>query len=403
MVDLERLDRIKKLMDKVKEIAASDENKQRVALWQQVPKTGRDQWRGEPRHDRYYNGHRVPLGVDLQNTFWCNLLNFSLVDYFNDPDVFLEKYLEIVISRYNFFKDDIFVSPSVRMWMGSGYEASLFGLRVKFSDKQDPWADFTPVIEDETLLAKMKIPDFYTSGQMPTAIKMYETVSKIVGDDFEVYFPEWNRSVFGLATYLRGYSNLLIDMVTNPDFTHQLFRFIVDSHKVWYNQYCDYFKKPMPKVNLFNDEVNCPSLSPALYEEFVLPYEIELSEFHNGLHYWHSCGNVTELLPLLQKIPRVALFHVGPWTDVAKAAKFFGQQTPLEICMDPQRDILDATPEQITEKIKYIDRTCRQNNVVGFTIRASAINYTGGNINTDLNKVSNWLSTARYLTTSLKD
>jgi hypothetical protein len=49
--------------------------------------------------------------------------------------------------------------------------------------------------------------------------------------------------------------------------------------------------EPVQKLKLYNDEVDCPTLSPGMYREFILSYEQELARIHGGLVYWHSCGN----------------------------------------------------------------------------------------------------------------
>ena len=129
-------------------------------------------------------------------------------------------------------------------------------------------------------------------------------------------------------------------------------RFITDARKQWWRDRSKYLGIPLEPANLYNDEVNCPTLSPAMFEEFVLPYEQELSEFHGGIGYWHSCGDTTKLVELIDRIPNLGMFHVGPvdrpapdrWRPSATG-------TPLEICLNPVADVQMASADQMRARL----------------------------------------------------
>jgi hypothetical protein len=76
-----------------------------------------------------------------------------------------------------------------------------------------------------------------------------------------------------------------------------------------------FLKKNLGKGNVFNDEVNCPYLFPAHYEESVLSSEIELSDFYGGMLYFHRCGDAAKPLPMIGKIKTIEIFSGGPRTD----------------------------------------------------------------------------------------
>jgi uroporphyrinogen-III decarboxylase len=279
-----------------------------------------------------------------------------------------------MLERFRLFDDDVFVSKMIPIWMGAGFEASLFGMTVRFFDDVDPWIVYeNTVINEPDDLEKLALPDFYKSGLMPETIKMYEGVRAIFDDDFDVLFPEWLRGPFGLATYIRGFEKVLMDMIDTPEFSHKTMEFIVAGRKAWYESFSQYSGKPSGKANLFNDEVNTPSLSPNLYEEFVLPYEIELHEFHGGFLYYHSCGNLSILYPRISKITDIDMIHKSPWSDPAKVAKSFGQRSAIEVCMNPQADICDGTDDSIRALLTNIVGIFNENKVKGYTLRANNI------------------------------
>ena len=59
---------------------------------------------------------------------------------------------------------------------------------------------------------------------------------------------------------------------------------------------------------------NCVMISPALFEEFNLPYLSEISEHFNGLYY-HSCGKYDHMIDSILKIPKLRAinWHTGPY------------------------------------------------------------------------------------------
>ncbi len=217
------------------------------------------------------------------------------------------------------------------MWLGVTLESSLFGSATIYNDNEYPWIDCEPVLKNESDLNKIKMPDFYRSGLMPLAHQYYEGIGELIDNDFNVVFPEWGRSPFGVATHIRGYENFLSDMINNPKFAHRILRLITDTRKEWITEREKFLGKCKGKENIYNDEVNCPSLSPELYEEFALPYELELSDFHGGILYFHSCGDTTKLLPLIAKINTIEMFHVGPWIDGCSYTKAFFRIVTLPV------------------------------------------------------------------------
>jgi uroporphyrinogen-III decarboxylase len=393
-------DEIKKLQETIRELEQSEENRKRRDKWECIPDTARDQWRGLPKFDGSCLKGNVPVQIDPNNTFWSKYFKFSIKEYFLDPKVFVENFLKITIERFKLFDDDVFITKKVPLWMGSGYEASLFGMNVLFFDDVDPWIDYVNVINKPEDLDKLQIPNFHNSGLMPQAIRMYEGVKVLLDDDFEVFFPEWLRGPFGLATYMRSFENVLMDMLDEPEFSHRLMRFLVDSRKAWYDSLEKYLGRKVIKANLFNDEVNCPSLSPALYGEFVLPYEKELCDYHHGLHYWHSCGNLTELYGKINEIPNIDMIHKGPWSGSREVGKIFGNRSVIEVCMDSQGDIFQGTEESMRKKLTGIVTDLTEEKVKGYTLRANNIMFVDSWDNS-ISKARMFINVARQVVDSI--
>jgi hypothetical protein len=126
---------------------------------------------------------------------------------------------------------------------------------------------------------------------------------------------------------------------------------------------------PIPEAhevpaNIYNDEITSPIVSPSMYEEFILPTEVELSRFYGGLSYWHSCVNTTPSLGLINSIPNTQMIHVSPWTDLHGAVTCYDKNKFLELDLHPYEDVLypesDMCVAQRLETIKGKSRMSRR-------------------------------------------
>jgi hypothetical protein len=388
---MSKTDVLKRLMDRVREIAESPENKWRQSLWQEEKHTARDHWRGKPKRD----AEVIPFTLEPEIPMWSDILGFDIKEFYTEPIVYLENQLRMSIYRFENFKDCTVISTEVPIWFGTTFESSLFGADTIFSSNASPWIDRNPVFKEATGFGNLAYPDFYNDGLMPLAHRFYNDLQGMVDDDFTIIFPEWGRSPFGVAVHTRGYDNLLLDLVLSPDVAHELMRFITDSRKEWVRQRAEFLKQPIPKCNLYNDEVNAPTLSPHLAEEYVVPYEQDLSDFHGGISYWHSCGDNTKLLGSLSRIPCIEMLHVGPWTSIQAAKTAFGDNLPLEICLHPVRDLQGIGKEGMRARLSTIVQEASGS---PFTIRADGL-HVMTSLSEDLAKLQEWLQVARDLCT----
>jgi uroporphyrinogen-III decarboxylase len=375
-------------MNKVRAITKDPKNIEKSRFWEPHSDYTTDKWRGTPRPRR--NLPKAPITVEPEMPMWGLMLGFKADKYYSDPVTYLKNLLKIMIYRFENWPEESGVATEIPIWLGVTLESSLFGATTLYEDNDYPWIDREPVIKSESDLAKVKRPDFMKSGLMPRAHQFYEVIGELTDSDYNVVFPEWGRGPFGVATHIRGYENFLSDMISNPGFAHRILRLVTDVRKEWIADRAKFLKKKVGKGNIYNDEVNCPSLSPALYEEFVLPYEIELSDFHGGILYYHSCGDTTKLLPSIVKTKTIEMFHVGPWTDVRSAMDAFKGVVPLEICLHPLRDVQHATVDEVKKKLAEVASACGG---CAYSVRADGLQNIGA-LNEDVNKIERWMGVA---------
>jgi hypothetical protein len=381
---------LKQLLDMVRNISKDPKNAEKSKYWEPHSDYTTDKWRGTPRPRR--NLPKAPITVEPEMPMWGLMLGFKADKYYSDPLTYLENLLKIMIFRFEHWPEQSGAATEIPIWLGVTLESSLFGAKTLYDDNEYPWIDHEPVIRKESDLAKVKRPDFTKSGLMPLAHRFYEVIGELA-DGYNVVFPEWGRGPFGVATHIRGYENFLSDMIGNPRFAHRVMRLITDTRKEWIADRAKFLKKKIGKGNMYDDEVNCPSLSPSLYEEFVLPYEIELSDFHGGILYFHSCGDTTKLLPSIEKIKTIEMFHVGPWTDVRAAMEVFEGKVPLEICLHPLRDVQRAAADEMEKKLVEIASAC---DGCAYSVRADGLQNIG-NLSEDVKKIEMWMDIANSI------
>jgi hypothetical protein len=123
---------------------------------------------------------------------------------------------------------------------------------------------------------------------------------------------------------------------------------------------------------LFNDEISTPTLSPAMYREMILPYEVELSRHWGGARYWHSCGISHPFYEDVATIPGLKMMHIGPWSDVVQAAAVFGpKDIALEICVNSVRDMYEKSEPEMVAQLAEIKAAC--DGRVRYSVRCDGI------------------------------
>ncbi len=381
-------DEIRRLMDQVRRIEGEPKNIEKARFWEPAAETARDHWRGTPRPRR--DLPRAPITVEPEITMWAKILGFRMTDFYHDPVCYLTNSLRMMVHRYEHWDDDTAIGRQVPIWLGVTLESSLFGARTIFAEDEYPWLDRKPVIGSEEDLDRLEYPDFRTSGLMPQAHRYFEVLRELLEDDFTVTFPEWGRSPFGVAFHIRGYENLAADMALNPEFAHRLLGFITESRRRWTRERARFLGRQVEKGNLYNDEVNTPSMSPDMYERFALPYERELSDFHGGILYWHSCGDTTAMVDRIARIGTLEMFHVGPWTDGAVCNQVFRGQVPLEFCLHPFQDVQHADRPAMERRLRAIGAACGAG---PYTVRADGIQVIDG-LEPALRAIEEWIATA---------
>ena len=365
--------RLERLIDRFVELRHSAENERRRALWL-AEACARDQWHGTPLPGRFRDEGAIPFTVDLQYPIWQRLWPFyDLQEVFTSPSVFLDFQLARKIAQFQWLPDDTYLDDHIFIYLGAPFESTLFGMDVRYFSDANPAVVHAPVILSHENLLNRPLPDFYQDGLMPVAHRMWSEIGDILRGRINLQFVEWLRSPFGIATDIRGFDSLLVDMMIDPDFFHSLMDYVVRSQVAWYDEWSRFVGRQPEGISIFNDELDGSLMSANHYLENIHQHEVELNEAFGLVTYYHSCGNLTSMMPHIDRLPNIRMMDLGPYTEKAAALRSLRKQYLFELRVQPERDLLQASSTEMRAVLEEHVSVCRQFDVGAVTFRASGM------------------------------
>jgi uroporphyrinogen-III decarboxylase len=361
---------IRSLLESYLSVVGSKRNQANKQSWENADERYlHERWRG-----RSLCNTNAPFTMAMDISGYCQVLGFSCADYYQNPESHLREQLRYALWEAHHFDCQRYFEDAVFVAQGSVFEASWFGAGIRYLDAQAPWYDEkNPVLADKTQLLELKPFNFYSSGLCPTVHRFYQELRRMTaGYPIDVMFPLALRSPFSIAIMLRGFENLLIDVYDDPVFFNDLLETITGYLKEYMQARAAFLDEPLTPGMLFNDEISTPTLSPALYRDMILPFELELSRFAAGLRYWHSCGVTQDFYRDIATIPGLKMMHIGPWSDIEQAVAVFGPlDIALEICVNSVRDMHEKTQAQMERQLAAIKEAC--DGRVRYSVRCDGI------------------------------
>lgn len=180
------------------------------------------------------------------------LAGISSRRFFTDAPTFART--QLLVSEYYGFD-----FPNT-LWDIYNIEAEAMGQRMVFPEDGIPDVDRrAPLIASPSDLDRIRPPDPLRSGRMPWVHEVNRAYTEKRGKPAGAYF----CAPFSLAANIRGYANLIMDMVESPDFVHRLFRFLCD-------------EVIAPYVEAIRKETGIPGLLADGYDAWASPPMITL-------------------------------------------------------------------------------------------------------------------------------
>ena len=135
-----------------------------------------------------------------------------------------------------------------------------------------------------------------------------ETAKRYRADGYATTF--WVSSgIFETGCWLRGYDDICVDLLLNPDTARIIFERIMAERLHWVEAIVPALA-PYIDLFCFGDDLaiqSGPFMSPAVYREMVMPYQSPIYSRVQALApdsflFHHSCGSVYRLIPLLAEM-----------------------------------------------------------------------------------------------------
>ena len=155
---------------------------------------------------------RVPVIAQI-GAHTISLASMQVKDFFRDPGLFVKTHLAVT----DYYRLD---APSFYYDLYN-IEAEALGQPLNWLPGMFPEiASGDMLLKNLADLKRLKAPDPRRAARMPFIIEMYKRVLDLgITPQFRFCAP------FSLACNIRGLSNLIMDLGTNPEGVHALFRF----------------------------------------------------------------------------------------------------------------------------------------------------------------------------------
>ena len=264
---------------------------------------------------------------------------------FNGPD-----YVPVYLFNRDFQDSDIVSFDIQRHFEGPGRDISEWGFHWKRLD--DTMGQPThPLLESWDQFDELVPPDPYRADRF-AGLEAFLA-------DYPEHFRLASLALSGFTTmsFLRGFDNLMVDLIDRPDHVRRLagrvFRF--ESELI-----CGLPADAFHAVAFFDDwgTQAGPIVSPALWREVFKPYYLhQFEEIHrrNLYVYFHTCGQVSPIIPDLIECG-VDILNISQPNlyDIPTLGERYGGRVCFVCPVSYQTTSITGTPEDIYRDVREL-------------------------------------------------
>ncbi len=309
--------------------------------------------------------HEAQLGVPDRVPVYGQIHEFAMArsgvsarEFYSNGSLLVES---IVATAQEFGLDDPHIDYDTY-----SIEAEAMGMEVIYYDDQAPQLEPLGVlIEEKSDLGDLKPPAFGESGRMPfvlDVVKAYQSAGLPA---------KWHPSMsytapFTLATRIRGVESLLMDVLLDPAFVHDLLSFLTEGVLIpWIETLNSVNETGRALVGGADALASPPFLRVAQLREFVLPYLQKIGEHFadEGVvqNYWGESivAEPGELLDFKREASPKILIVQDP--DLAKVGpelcKEYAVEHDVALTLGIGADVMTMmSPTEIADRVKrYVE------------------------------------------------
>jgi uroporphyrinogen-III decarboxylase len=344
-----------------------------------------------PKNQKKRAVYNPKFTISFENISLRDILDIGdYSNYLEDPYLILELQLRQKLYHFEHFDDDTYIDDIVIIPFEHYFEYSLFGIDLRYDDRGCPIFGNSP-LKGEKTVNKLTPHNFYTTGEMPRILRIYETIREIVKDRLRINLRLWERGGLDIAIQLLGYENFIVNTLENPNFIHELMNYIVDERIRWFEAYYNYSGVEKGPVGISDDWLNIPFITPEIFRDFVLPYYLKIEKYHGGITNIHTCGNMEQLITYWLEIKSLNNFEISPWSNLERSVSKIPSDKSLSIALK-NSDVLLGTEETIRSKLREIIDICKGRK---FSINVKGLQKMHDDVKEDIMQVKMFINIAR--------
>jgi MtaA/CmuA family methyltransferase len=294
---------------------------------------------------------RLPL-MPITMMFAADLGGIAYHDYVTDHRRLVEAQLEVA-ETFGFDYVSCISDPT--------REATDCGAAVRFFPDQPPAMDESrALLADKTALDKLGIPDPLGGGRMHDRVRAAAMFAERVKGDRLI--EGWIEGPCAEGADLRGINTLMLDFFDDPTFVRKLFDFTVELELEFARA------QVAAGVDVMGVGDAAASLvGPAIYEEFVWPYEKRLVD---GLHAMgtrvrlHICGDARRILEGMGRLG-CEIVDLDWMVPLSEARRAMGPDQVLLGNIDPVALVRNGSAESVYAALAECHRQGGARYIVG--------------------------------------
>lgn len=289
----------------------------------------------------YVNSEKRGYFLPDMGTNGLELVGYTAYEVYTDPN----KQLELAKKMNEAFESDFTYS----LCDGAIF-CEVLGLELLKPDFDFPSVIDHPIKTIEDVM-NLEVPDPYKTGRMPVNLESLRLIATNIDKPLYVSI----QGPFTLAIQMAGATHFLKSIITDREYVETLLDFTKKTIKAYSRAVNDMGAKYIQLA-----EPGTITLSPASFEEYVVPM---IKEILDNLDSWkgmHICGDTTEFLDLMIKcnIEGISLDQIMDYKVVApkipKDIVLIGNLDPIDILgRGTIEEIRKATYELKTDMEPY--------------------------------------------------
>jgi uroporphyrinogen-III decarboxylase len=262
-----------------------------------------EQWELFKKVAKLQHADRVPVSLIIDSPWIPGHLGIKHVEYYFDPQVWFHSNLRIIREFL-----EIIVFPSWWVEYGMAIEPSALGCRIRFFQDQPPVQ--MPVLLHLEDLDQFPAVDPQQDGLMCAALHRYRTQRMRILEAGYIIPVVAARGPVCSAAFMRGLTQLMLDMTDNPSGVHKLMSYTTDATIRWLQAQAEVIGSTIEGIFILDDIAGF--LSRPHYLEFAHPYLKQVFDSfpRAWVKVYHNDANIE---PFLEDLANAG-FDVLNWT-----------------------------------------------------------------------------------------